>query len=89
MVGMEPLRSALVHWGPVCWQNVTDVTTTPSVLGLHVVDLTSETFDAGRWIVFSILEQETGHWSEEDQQFVIAPPDASWHNPSVATETSP
>jgi hypothetical protein len=60
MVGMEPLRSALVHWGPVFWQNVTDVTTTPSVLGLHVVDLTSETFDAGRWIVFSILEQETG-----------------------------
>ena len=64
---------SLIHWGVDDWQDARDVETGPGFLGLHVVDLPTDQLEVGRRIIFSILEQETGHWIEHDQAIVIAP----------------
>jgi glucoamylase len=69
-------RPCLVHWGVDGWQDVRDVNSRPGLLGLHVADLATEQLEAGRWIVFSVQELETGLWIERDRTAVIAPDDA-------------
>jgi glucoamylase len=66
-----------IHWGLDDWQNPTDVPTKAGALGLHLAELPTEELEAGRRIVFSIQESETGRWIEHDRVIVIASDDAS------------
>lgn len=65
-------RPALVHWGLDDWREAGDARTAPGMLGLHVTDLATEALQAGRRVIFSILDLLTGNWIERDRQVAVA-----------------
>ncbi len=60
----EPTR---VHWGIDDWQQPRDSVTAPGMLGLQGIDVASEALHAGPRLVFSIQDQATGTWFENDR----------------------
>jgi len=67
----------MIHWGLDDWQDAADITTTAGMLGLHVADLTPESFGRAGRIAFSVFSIETQQWIEHDRQVLIEPDGAS------------
>lgn len=63
---------ARVHWGVNGWNDVRDVDTRDTGLGLHVVDLPVAGLDAGDSIQFTFLWRDTQAWDGRDYQVVVA-----------------
>ena len=57
---------ALVHYGVDGWQEVADVATRDSGLGLHVADLPTTQLQAGRHIVFTLYWAGSARWEDRD-----------------------
>jgi glucoamylase len=66
-------QSTLVHWGIDEWQRPQDSVSAAGILGLQVVDLGTETLEAGQRIVFSIRDLASGKWVESDRAIVVVP----------------
>jgi glucoamylase len=64
---------ALVHWSTDDWRQQGDTVTEPGMLGLQVVDLGTETLEAGQRIVFSVQDLATGSWVESDRVIEVTP----------------
>jgi glucoamylase len=57
---------ALVHYGVDGWQQVADVATQDSGLGLHVADVPTATLRAGQSLDFTFLRTGTKRWEGRD-----------------------
>ena len=62
--------SAKVHMGINGWQDISDIETEDTGLGLHVAKLPTETLQPGDSILFTFFWTESGDW--EGQNFEIA-----------------
>ncbi len=63
---VELLTSATVRWGVDDWQNVRDVETHDTGLGVHVVDLPTEGLAAGSRVRFTFFWRESSRWEGRD-----------------------
>ncbi len=63
---IETLSPATVHWSPDGWNEVHDVVTKDSGLGLHYVDLPTERFSVGTSILFTFCWLDIGRWEGKD-----------------------
>ncbi len=61
---------ARVHYGTNGWQDVADIDTEDTGLGLHVAKLPTETLKPGDSIAFTFFWPESGNW--EGQNFEVA-----------------
>ncbi len=61
---------ARVHYGTNGWQDVADIDTEDTGLGLHVAKLPTETLKPGDCIAFTFFWPESGNW--EGQNFEVA-----------------
>jgi glucoamylase len=77
---------ALVHWSTDDWRQPRDTVTVPGMLGLQVVDLGTETLEAGQRIVFSVQDLATGSWVESDRVIEVAPGQTVSQTMSVPVE---
>jgi glucoamylase len=66
---IEVLAAATVHWGVDGWQNVRDVETRDTGLGIHVVDLPTESLDVGTRVAFTFRWRASRTW--EGQDFLV------------------
>jgi glucoamylase len=71
---IETAAPALVHWSSDDWVSAHDSTTTPPMLGMHVVDLPTETVVPGAMITFTFYWPEAGHWEGTDFSVIVIPP---------------
>jgi glucoamylase len=69
---IETLAPAIVHWGVGGWATACDTETTDSGLGVHYVDLPTETLAPGSEVGFTFYWREPGRWEGEDFEVKIA-----------------
>ena len=68
-IGMfEP---GILHWGLDGWQSTKDAATQDTGLGLHVVELKTQTLRAGQRIDFTFRPVDTGEWLGHDYTIVV------------------
>ena len=65
---------AMVHWGIDGWNDVRDIETQETVLGVHVANLPVTNLPAGTTIQFTFRWRETGAWEGRDHAVFITPP---------------
>ncbi|HLK40508.1 MAG TPA: glycoside hydrolase family 15 protein, partial [Polyangiaceae bacterium] len=63
---VELLTPATVHWGVDEWQNISDVETHDTDLGVHVADLPTERFLVGTRVRFTFHWRDSARWEEQD-----------------------
>jgi glucoamylase len=63
---VELLRPATVRWSMNNWSDHRDLDTLDAGLGMHLVDLRTETLPPGRAISFTFLWLDTGQWEGSD-----------------------
>jgi glucoamylase len=63
---VELLTSATVHWGVDDWQDIRDVETRDTSLGVHFADLPTQTLGAGTKIRFTFHWRESARWEGHD-----------------------
>ena len=69
LIGMyEP---GILHWGLDGWQSTKDAATQDTGLGLHVVELKTETLRAGQRIDFTFRHVDSGEWSGHDYTIAV------------------
>jgi len=70
---VEVPSPAVVHWSDDLWQNVHDIPTRATGLGLHVADLPTAALPAGRILTFTFRWLETARWEGVDFQVSVEP----------------
>jgi glucoamylase len=63
---------ALVHWGINGWNQVKDVATRDSGLGLHVADLPVGGLVAGETVEFTFQWREGGEWEGRNHEVQVS-----------------
>jgi glucoamylase len=63
---------AQIHWGVAGWQNVADVRTRDTSLGLHVLDLPAASIRQSRTVDFTFQWLDSGMWVGEDFRIVVS-----------------
>jgi glucoamylase len=63
---VELLASATVHWGVDDWQNVRDIETRDTGLGVHVADLPTEGLAVGARVRFTFYWRDSSRWEGRD-----------------------
>jgi glucoamylase len=76
LLRIETHAPAFVHWSSDGWDNVADLPTTDSGLGVHFADLPTSALPVGKTIRFTFHWPENDHWEGTDFLVVIeaAPP---------------
>ncbi len=62
---------ALVHWGIDGWQNVADVETQDTGLGVHVAELQTKTLKPGQTIQFTFYWKDRQAWEGENYNVMV------------------
>ena len=65
------LNPALVHWSFDGWENSGDTNSRDTGLGVHVVDIPSESLRAGKQIVFTLFWTREQRWEGSDFPVVV------------------
>lgn len=65
------LAPAIVHWSFDGWTTVTDTPSRDTKLGIHVVDLQTETLPVGRSIVFTFRWITDNRWEDANYSIVV------------------
>jgi glucoamylase len=63
---VELLTAATVHWGVNDWQNIRDVETRDTGVGVHVADLATERLPVGTRIRFTFHWRDVARWEGRD-----------------------
>jgi len=63
---VELLTPATVHWGVNDWQNIRDVETHDTGLGVHVADLSTERLPVETRVRFTFHWRDNARWEERD-----------------------
>lgn len=71
---LETAAPATIHWSADGWQSATDLTTARTGLGMHVVDLPTDTLAAGVAIVFTFHWTDADRWEGTDFRIVVEAP---------------
>ena len=65
------LSPAVVHWSPDNWRTAFDTHTRDTSLGVHVVDLPTETMPTNSPLVFTFRWEPEGRWEGVDYSVVV------------------
>ncbi len=63
---LELLAPAMVHWSADSWRTVHDVNTRATGIGVHIVDLPTETLAQGAVVLFTFYWLEAQRWEGSD-----------------------
>jgi len=69
---VELLAPATVHWGVDAWQDVRDVETRDTGLGVHLADLPTERLRVGACVRFTFHWRDRSRWEGRDFSVSIA-----------------
>ena len=72
---VEMLVPVLVHWSVDSWQTTHDSSSGSTGLGVHVVDLPTDTLPIGTRVVFTFFWPEANRWEQYDYSVVVANPE--------------
>jgi glucoamylase len=72
---VETLGPVLVHWSADGWQTTHDSSSRSTGLGVHVVDLPTDTLPIGTRVVFTFFWPDAGRWEQHDYSVVVASPE--------------
>jgi glucoamylase len=72
---VEMLVPVLVHWSADGWQTIRDSSSQTTGLGVHIVDLPTDTMPVGTQVVFTFFWPEAGRWEQQDYSVVVASPE--------------
>jgi glucoamylase len=65
------LSPAMVHWSVDNWQTAHDFKTHSSGIGVHFVDLPTQSLESGRTVVFTFLWDDSQRWEGADFSVTI------------------
>jgi glucoamylase len=68
---VELLRPATVRWSVSNWSDYQELDTLDAGLGIHLLDLRTETLPPGRAVLFTLLWHDTGQWEGGDYRVEI------------------
>jgi glucoamylase len=71
---LEMLVPVLVHWSVDGWQTTHDSSSRSTRLGVHVVDLPTDTLPTGTRVLFTFFWPEANRWEQHDFSVVVASP---------------
>jgi glucoamylase len=72
---VEMLVPALVHWSADGWQTTHDSDSRSTGLGVHIVDLPTDTLPIGTRVVFTFFWPQANRWEQHDYSVVVASPE--------------
>jgi glucoamylase len=72
---LETLAPVRVHWSVDGWQTTHDSTSRSTGLGVHVVDLPTDTLPVGTPVVFTFFWPEANRWEQHDYSVVVETPE--------------
>jgi glucoamylase len=73
-IRLEMLVPVLVHWSVDEWQTIHDSSSRSTGLGVHVVDLPTDTLPIGARVVFTFFWPQANRWEQHDYSVVVAGP---------------
>jgi glucoamylase len=72
---LETLVPVRVHWSVDGWQTTHDSTSRSTGLGIHVVDLPTNTLPVGTRVVFTFFWPEANRWEQHDYSVLVESPE--------------
>jgi glucoamylase len=72
---LEMLVPVLVHWSLDEWQTTHDSSSRSTGLGVHVIDLPTDTLPIGTRVVFTFFWPQANRWEQHDYSVVVASPE--------------
>jgi glucoamylase len=66
---------ALVHWSVDNWQTTHDTSSRDTQLGVHAMDLHTETLPTGAHVVFTFYWPKADRWEQRDYSVVVTGPE--------------
>jgi glucoamylase len=81
---LELLEPARVHWGTDGWHDAQDTDTKDSGLGVHVADIPTSRFPAGRTVNFTFYWVLSQRWEGRDFAVVFRAAEGGKSSPSVS-----